>query len=106
MENPDDEIAPNLNHQLKPDQHVPQVKYHRKKLAKTLENRQQNKEAHAIAAAKKAATVKTIKVPVKLTPGVDFVIRPKAGGVSKTVKDKIKEKEETNKAPSDLDAYL
>ncbi len=101
-----DEIAPINNHAIKVEPPVVKAKYHKKKLQRVLDNRQQNKEAHAIAAARKAATVKTIKVPVKLQQGVDVMIKPRiVGGLSKATKDKIKEKED-QKPPSDLDAYL
>lgn len=108
METSGDEnlIEPINNHEIKVGPPVVKPKYHRKKLQRVLDNKQQNKEAHAIAAAKKAATVKTIKVPIKLQPGVDIMIKPKiTGGLSKATKDKIKEKED-QKPPSDLDAYL
>ena len=106
MEGSESELTPNVNHGSKVDVPVVRVKYHKKKLERVMDDRQRNKEAH-IAAARKAATVKTITIPVKLTPGVDVLIKPRINsGLSKSVKDKIKEKESNQKPPSDLDAYV
>ena len=113
MEENENTINPNTNHQVKPVTQT-QVKYHKKKLTKVLDNRKQNQRTKkpplivdkSTLDFSKIDSTKTKTMSVKLKPGVDVTIKTKTGNISKNLKDKIKEKEGKEEVSSLLDAYV
>jgi hypothetical protein len=102
----EEEIAPNTNHNFKPIEQK-REKYHRKKLAKVKENREENKRKEPVLP-KGASGIKGPSTMPQIPKGASGIKGPseqkKALVLPKSLRDKIKEKE--NKEEDILSAYL